>query len=62
MNPKQWFQGVTKLPKPFNTKDLTGSAIHINPKYTISLFSNLHNPRQWTPFSAKNSLKLSNSF
>jgi hypothetical protein len=62
MNPQGWFQGVTQLPKLVNTQALTGYSTHKNPKYTISLLSSLHNPREWTPFSAMRSLRMSTSF
>jgi hypothetical protein len=39
MNPQGQFQGVSQLPKPFNTQYLTILLTRNNPKYTISLFS-----------------------
>jgi hypothetical protein len=35
---------------------------HNNPKYTNSLLPSLHNPREWTPFSSTQSLRMSTSF
>jgi hypothetical protein len=35
---------------------------HNNPTYTISLLPSLHNPRESTPFSATQSLRISTSF
>jgi hypothetical protein len=42
---------LSRSHRPFNT--------HNNPKYTNSLLPSLHNPREWTPFSATQSLRLS---
>jgi hypothetical protein len=60
MSPQGWIPGCHSASqasqpsdshRPFNT--------HNNPKYTNSLLPSLHNPREWTPFSATQSLRLS---
>jgi hypothetical protein len=49
MNPYEWFQGVTQLPKPVNTQSLMGFSTQNNPKFTISLLSILHYPKKMNP-------------
>jgi hypothetical protein len=57
MNPQGWFQSVTWLPKPVNTQALTGFSTPTTIQVPISLLPSLHNPREWTPFSATQFLR-----